>query len=99
MNDQDLFVFRCQRLPARLTVTQTALLLGFLSIEVPVLVRAGLLKYLGRPAPNAHKYFSAVEIESLARDRDWLDKATRVLGRHAREKNEKGREGNEQLAA
>ena len=54
---------------------------------------------LGRPAPNAHKYFSAVEIESLARDRDWLDKATRVLGRHVREKNQTGRQGNDRLAA
>jgi hypothetical protein len=99
MNDQDLFVFRCQRLPARLTVEQTAVLLGFLTIDIPVLVRAGLLKCLGRPAPNAHKYFSAVEIESLARDRDWLDKATRALARHVREKNQTGRKGNDQLAA
>jgi len=82
--------FRCQRLPARLTVEQTALLLGFLTIDIPVLVRAGLLKCLGRPAPDAHKCFSAVEIVSPARDGDWLDKATRVLGKHAREKNQIG---------
>jgi hypothetical protein len=85
MNDRDLFFYR--RLPARLTVVQVALLLGFLPHEIPVLVRSGVLKCLGRPAPNGHKYFCAVEIEQLAKDRAFLNKATLELGKHVTHKN------------
>ncbi len=85
MSDQ--YLFHCRRLPARLTVEQVALLLGFLPYEIPVLVRAGLLNYLGRPAPNARKYFSAVEVEQLSRDTPWLQKASRAVTKYIHEKN------------
>jgi len=42
---------------------------------------------LGKPAPNAPKYFASVEICALARDRDWLDRATRVLTKFWLDKN------------
>lgn len=87
MSDKQIFQFR--RLPARLDVNQTAELLGFLPHEIPLLVRAGLLKYLGRPAPNAHKYFCAAEIEELSKNRAFLDKATREVGRYVTQKNKK----------
>jgi hypothetical protein len=64
------------RLPARLDATQTAKLLGFQPHDIPVLMAAKLLKPLGRPAPNAPKYFAACEIDVLSTDRKWLDKAT-----------------------
>lgn len=79
------------RLPARLDAAQTAALLGFQPHDIPVLARLGLLKPLGRPAPNSVRYFAAVEIDSLREDREWLDKATRAIGRCWQEKNRPGR--------
>jgi len=74
-------------LPARLMPEKVAEILGFSPCEISLLMRFGLLKPLGKPAPNAHKYFCAAEILELARDREWLDKATRAVGKHWREKN------------
>jgi hypothetical protein len=85
MNDASILTV--SRLPARLDVRQTAQLLGFTEQEIPVLVRAKLLKPLGAPAPNAHKYFSSVEILTLAVDRQWLDKASRVASHYWHNKN------------
>lgn len=75
------------RLPARLDAAQTAALLGFQPHDIPVLTRLGLLKPLGRPAPNSTRYFAAIEIDRLREDREWLDKATRAIGRRWQEKN------------
>jgi len=77
------------RLPARLDVTQTAEILGFLPYEISVLTSAGLLKPLGRPARNGHKYFCADEISELSHDRAWLDKATRLLSNHWQARNKR----------
>jgi len=46
-----------------------------------------LLKPLGKPAANGHKFFSAVEISSLTTNREWLDKATRAVAKHWKERN------------
>ena len=75
------------RLPARLDVNQVAEILGFLPHEIPVLLKAGLLKPLGKPAPNGHKFFSAAEISSLSENREWLDKATRAVAKHWKDRN------------
>lgn len=76
---------------ARYALNQTALALGFQVHDIPVLVAARLLVPLGRPAPNAPKYFARCEIEILANDRKWLDKATDAIYRHWRGKNQKKR--------
>jgi hypothetical protein len=70
------------RLPARLDFRQTAELLGFKDYEIPILVRARLLKPLGNPAHNGHKYFAAVDVIALSQDSAWLDRASRVVARH-----------------
>jgi hypothetical protein len=75
------------RLPARLDVNQAAEILGFLPHEIPILLRAGLLKPLGKPAHNGHKFFSAAEISGLSQNREWLDKATRAVSRHWKDRN------------
>jgi hypothetical protein len=75
------------RLPARLNVDQAAEILGFLPHEMPVLLKAGLLKPLGKPAPNGHKFFCTQEITALSENRDWLDKATRAVARHWKDRN------------
>ena len=69
------------RLPARLNGEQAAVVLGFPSHDIPLLVRAGLLKPLGGGARNCVKYFAAIEIEEFSHDRKWLDRATRAVSR------------------
>ena len=87
-NPQDaIALLNCRRLPARLNTTETAVLLGFQEHDIPMLVAAKCLSPLGRPAPNAPKYFAAVEIMALAQDRDWLDRATKALAKFWYEKN------------
>ena len=68
-------------LPARLDVTETARLLGFAVHDLPILMAAGKLTPLGDPAPNAPKWFAAVEMIRLAADQDWLHKATKELSK------------------
>jgi hypothetical protein len=42
---------------------------------------------LGRPSPNAVKFFSAVELMALLADREWLDDATKTIGQFWKRKN------------
>ena len=42
---------------------------------------------LGDPAPNAPKWFAAVEMIRLAADQDWLHKATKEITKHWRHKD------------
>jgi hypothetical protein len=74
-------------LPARLLAAQVAKLLNCSPDDVAVLVSAGKLRALGRPKPNAVKFFSAVELIALLADREWLDDATKTIGQYWRRKN------------
>jgi hypothetical protein len=85
MNEKSTLFLR--RLPARLNVDQAAEILGFLPHELTVLLKAGLLKPLGKPAPNGHKFFSAVEISALSENLEWLDKATRTVAKCWKDRN------------
>jgi hypothetical protein len=58
------------QLPARLMPEKVAEILGFSPCEISLLMKLGLLKPLGKPAPNAHKYFCATEIIELSHDRE-----------------------------
>ena|SRR5438105_5005889 len=80
-------LMNCRRLPARLNTSEAALLLGVHDHDIPVLVGARLLDPLGKPAPNAPKYFAAVDVMAAAENRDWLAKATATIAKHWREKN------------
>jgi hypothetical protein len=75
-----------ENLPARLNVELTALVLGFQSHDVPVLVSEKLLIPLGSPAPNAPKFFAKVHINQCAGDPKWLHKATIAVSRYWRRK-------------
>jgi len=77
-----------KNLSARLDVKATAKLLGFAEHDIPILMRAGKLKPLGDPAPNAPKWFAAIEIIQLAFDVDWLNKATKEVSKYWRHKRE-----------
>ncbi|MGA2280300.1 MAG: hypothetical protein ABSG80_08370 [Verrucomicrobiota bacterium] len=46
---------------------------------------------LGEPAPNAPKWFAAVEMIRLAADQDWLHKATKEISKYWRQKRERCR--------
>jgi hypothetical protein len=75
--------------------------LGWPPYFMPLLARAGHLKPLGKPGQNARKWYAMVELERLARDPAWLDKAIRVVDRLVREANgsQKGKGLDETLAA
>jgi hypothetical protein len=51
----------------------------------------GKLTLLGDPAPNAPKWFAAVEMIRLAGDHDWLHKATRKISKYLKNKRERNR--------
>jgi hypothetical protein len=87
MNDKG--ILDVLRLPARLDVRQAAMLLGFQEYEIPILLRLKLLKPLGTPRQNSHKYFASAEILELTQNRDWLDKATRAVAKCWQERNRK----------
>jgi hypothetical protein len=72
--------------PARLNVEETAWYLGFMDHDIPVLVRAGLLKPLVR-SPQAVKYFATFTLAKLREDERWLARASEAIIKHWRTKN------------
>jgi len=76
-------------LAARLDVCETAKLLGFAEHDVQILMASGELTPLGDPAPNAPKWFAAMEIIRLAADNDWLNRATKEVSKYWRQKRER----------
>ena len=66
-------------LPARLLAAQVAKLLNCTTEDIAILVSAGKLRALGKPKPNAVKYFSSIELFTLLADREWLDDATKTI--------------------
>jgi len=74
-------------LPARLLSAQVAKLLNCSTDDVAILVSSGKLRALGKPKPNAVKYFSSIELITLLANREWLDDATKTIGQYWRRKN------------
>jgi len=74
-------------IPARLQSAQVAKLLNCSTDDVAIFVSAGKLRALGKPKPNAVKYFSSIELITLLADRDWLDDATKTIGQFWKRKN------------
>ena len=79
-------------LPGALGKVETSWLLGFSEKEVAILVAKGHLKPLGRPSPNAPKYFSSAEVERFKRDPEWLGRAREFIQAFWRKKNERQRQ-------
>ena len=77
--------------PACVSMEEAADIFGWPNYYLPFLVRAGHLKPLGKPAPNARKWFATVEIERISCDREWLDKAVRIVEKQIQEMNKKQR--------
>ena len=76
-------------LPGRLNPSEAAWRLGFEPHDIPILIRVGLLKPLGRPPASSVKYFASIEIEELKRDAKWLAKASDAVRHHWKLKNER----------
>jgi hypothetical protein len=74
-------------LPARLLAGQVAKLLNCSTDDVAILVSAGKLRALGKPKPNAVKFFSSIELIALLAEPDWLDDATKTIVPCWRRKN------------
>ena len=74
-------------LPARLSITETAWLLGFSEHDISALVSSGLLKPLGRPPPSGSKFFSTAEVQGLREDTRWLAKASDTIVSRWKSKN------------
>jgi hypothetical protein len=55
--------------------------------DVAILASAGKLRALGKPKPNAAKFFSSIELITLLAAPDWLDDATKIIGQYWRRKN------------
>lgn len=75
--------------PGRIGVSATAYKVGCQEHDIATLIRKGLLRPLGKPQPNAPKYFARTEIERLAADPQWLDKATRAITQNWQAKNQR----------
>lgn len=88
-NQVVMSTWAAKALPARLDVAETAKLLGFAEHDIQILMSTGKLTPLGDPAPNAPKWFAAIEIIRLAADEDWLHKATREVAKFWRHKRER----------
>jgi hypothetical protein len=61
--------------------------LGFAPHDIPVLVSAGLLKPLGKPAASGTKYFATATLLKLREDINWLVRASDAIVRHWQTKN------------
>jgi hypothetical protein len=87
MRQAALATWAAKDIPARLLAEQVAKLLNCSTEDVALLVTAGKLRPLGRPRPNAVKFFSAIELITLLADPDWLDEATKTIVQFWRRKN------------
>lgn len=79
------------KLPVCITKEQIAEVLGIATHNIPPLVRAGLIKPLGRPARYCVKYFSRDELAEKFEDAEWLNKVVAAVSRHWRNKNARRR--------
>ena len=76
--------------PGVINVEEVQYITGFNSqFHIRILIKAGLLRPLGKPSPNGQKLFSSAEILALANDRDWVDRAVKAIEKAIREKNQK----------
>lgn len=84
-----------KEMPARMDARLTADVLGFQEHDIPVLVNSGQLEPLGKPMPNARKYFARVHVAEVASDPKWLSKSTAIIYQHWKNKNANRKESGE----
>lgn len=74
-------------LPGRLTTGEMEMTIGLPPGSAPILIRVGLLRPLGRPPANGHKYFSRDYVLALCKDEKWLARASDALVKHWAKRN------------
>ena len=89
ISDETAQFLNLRRLPGRLTLAQTAVLLGIGEHDISSLVKMRLLLPLGNPESNAPKFFAARQVEEMARDPVKLDKMVKTISKHWRAKNQR----------
>src|ERR1035441_4154508 len=82
-----LATWAAKDIPARLHADEVAKMLNCSTEDVAILVSAGKPRALGRPKPNAVKFFNAIELIVQLADPCWLDEATKTIGQYWRHKN------------
>lgn len=85
--EQQQFLVRFGRPPARLNAEQTAWALNCQPHDIPVLVGARLLKPLGNPMASSVKFFATADVLELTQDRAWLNKVTATIYGHWQRQN------------
>ena len=93
---ETIALLNCRRLLGRLNTTEAAALLGFHEHDIAPLVAARMLTPLGKPAPNAPKYFASVDLLTRIESAVWLSDATKALAKHWTTKNSRKRTAAEQ---
>jgi len=94
-----LSLMNCRRLPARLSTGEASAILGFQEHDIAPLITAKMLNPLGKPAPNAPKYFASVDILAASQDREWLSQATRALAKYWQIRNGRKKSSHLQIAS
>lgn len=93
MNDENIILesMAIRQLPGRVNAEQAAKVLGFTLDDLTILMGDTRLNFtpLGKPAPNAPKFFAAAKVLRWAGDADWLDKATNTIRKHHLDKRQR----------
>jgi hypothetical protein len=76
-----------ERYPVCLTKEMVAKVLGIATHNIPTLVRAGLLRPLGRPGRYCVKFFSRQALAENMANEEWLGKIVNAINRHWQNKN------------
>ena len=87
MNDERQEFLNMKTYPARLNMQEAAWYLGFASHDMPIMIRAGLLKPLGNPPTNGVKYFATTTLTTFYADPKWLARASDAVVKYWRAKN------------
>lgn len=82
-----------RHLPGRLNAFETGQILGFEEHDIPTLVKAKVLRPLGNPSRNAHKFFALKSVLSYRDDDRWLSKATELVSIKWQDKNRRKKSG------
>jgi len=89
MNPERKEILNLVSLPGRLTASEAAWRLGFEPDNIPILVAERLLKPLGDPPAGSVKYYLTSEIEQKKNDAKWMNKASEIIRRKIKDKNER----------
>jgi hypothetical protein len=103
MSDDEYRFMMLRRLPARIGRVEVCYLLKCNDHDIPILMRTGLLKPMGRPKQNGRKMFRTKEVLELSENPGWLSKITNAISEAIKDnnnaRNSGGDDSEEKLAA